>query len=200
MPVMQGSLVVSFTSAMLFVSNSCVPDERGRVNGLCESTSSFTRMIAPYIGGMVFAWSEQNGGFDGAATLFYSYNKCHIPPPPTPFNGWGVAVRSQVPLGFSFCMADAWIVVAGHFADFRIFAEGHCDSPHDGCAETGLKFPRLVLYNIHGLELCQYINKFAAGVLQPFKQSKSHDNGTASQSPSLTWDIENIPAAQRQSA
>lgn len=60
---MQGALVVSFTSVMVFVSNSCVGDERGRVNGVAQSTASFARMIGPYIGGMVFAWSEQNGAW-----------------------------------------------------------------------------------------------------------------------------------------
>ena len=46
---------------MVFISNSSAPEERGKVNGLAQSIASFARMIGPYIGGSLFAWSEQNG-------------------------------------------------------------------------------------------------------------------------------------------
>ena len=58
---MQGSLVIAFTTIMVFVSNSAAAAERGTVNGLGQSAACIARMIGPWFGGALFAWSEQPG-------------------------------------------------------------------------------------------------------------------------------------------
>ncbi len=58
---MQGSLVLALTTIMVFINNSCVAAERGTVNGLGQSAACLARMLGPWLGGVVFAWSEQPG-------------------------------------------------------------------------------------------------------------------------------------------
>eukprot|EP00053_Salpingoeca_punica_P013965 m.126810 g.126810 ORF g.126810 m.126810 type:complete len:686 (-) comp16347_c1_seq7:1199-3256(-) len=58
---MQLTTVTAFSAVMVLINNSCSAAERGTVNGLGQSMASLGRMIGPAIGGVAFAWSENNG-------------------------------------------------------------------------------------------------------------------------------------------
>ena len=54
------SVPVVILSLSLFV---CVvqPETRGSVNGISQSLVAINRSIAPLVGSLLFAWSENNG-------------------------------------------------------------------------------------------------------------------------------------------
>jgi MFS family permease len=49
-----------FASVYALINNSCGPLNRGAVNGAGQSLASFTRIIAPVIGGFFFTWSIEH--------------------------------------------------------------------------------------------------------------------------------------------
>ena len=51
----------SFTSIMVMVNNSALPETRGLVNGISQSLVAVARSIGPTNGALLFAWSESNG-------------------------------------------------------------------------------------------------------------------------------------------
>jgi MFS family permease len=53
--------VASFTSVFLFVANSALPLDRGRVNGLSQSLVSVARAVGPPLFTPLFAWSVEAG-------------------------------------------------------------------------------------------------------------------------------------------
>lgn len=56
-----GGQILAFSAIMVLINNSCRAQYRGIVNGLGQSLANLARMTAPTLGGVVFAWSEQNG-------------------------------------------------------------------------------------------------------------------------------------------
>lgn len=50
-----------FTSIMVMVNNSALPETRGSVNGIGQSLVSIGRSISPTSGSILLAWSEGNG-------------------------------------------------------------------------------------------------------------------------------------------
>lgn len=53
--------VASFTSVFLFVANSALPLDRGRVNGLSQAIVSVARAVGPPLFTPLFAWSVEGG-------------------------------------------------------------------------------------------------------------------------------------------
>lgn len=51
----------TFTSIMVMVNNSALPETRGLVNGIGQSLVAIARSIGPTNGALLFAWSESNG-------------------------------------------------------------------------------------------------------------------------------------------
>ncbi|KAJ3257931.1 hypothetical protein HK103_004222 [Boothiomyces macroporosus] len=49
-----------FTSVMILVSTSAKPGQLGRVNGVAQGASSLARTFGPALGGIIWAWSNQN--------------------------------------------------------------------------------------------------------------------------------------------
>ena len=49
------------TAVMVLINNSCYSCVRGTVNGIGQTLASTARVIGPFVGGVVFAWSESNG-------------------------------------------------------------------------------------------------------------------------------------------
>eukprot|EP00042_Codosiga_hollandica_P046992 m.503451 g.503451 ORF g.503451 m.503451 type:complete len:96 (+) comp57347_c0_seq1:1295-1582(+) len=44
---------------MVLINNSCFSVARGTVNGIAQTVASTARFLGPFLGGIVFAWSEQ---------------------------------------------------------------------------------------------------------------------------------------------
>ena len=53
--------VMAFTSVMVFISNSSLPETRGTVNGYGQALCSVGRSLGPITGAPLFAWSENTG-------------------------------------------------------------------------------------------------------------------------------------------
>jgi MFS family permease len=53
--------VMSFTCIFMFISNSCMKEDRATVNSMAQSLSSIGRAIGPTVGSVLFAWSNTNG-------------------------------------------------------------------------------------------------------------------------------------------
>ena len=47
-----------FTGVMMLINNSCMPSERGAVNGLGQSLVAICRMLGPLCGGSIWSWSN----------------------------------------------------------------------------------------------------------------------------------------------
>jgi MFS family permease len=55
------SRISGFISLFVLVGNSSLPETRGSVNGIGQSLVAISRSIAPLVGSLLFAWSENNG-------------------------------------------------------------------------------------------------------------------------------------------
>lgn len=49
-----------FTSVIVLVNNSCLPEQKSKSNALAQTLSGLCRSIGPYIGANLFAWSCSN--------------------------------------------------------------------------------------------------------------------------------------------
>jgi hypothetical protein len=48
-------------SVFVFINNSCYSTQRATVNGIGQTFASLGRLLGPYFGASIFAWSENNG-------------------------------------------------------------------------------------------------------------------------------------------
>ena len=55
------SQTLAMTAVMVLINNSCYSCVRGTVNGIGQTLASTARVIGPFVGGVIFAWSESNG-------------------------------------------------------------------------------------------------------------------------------------------
>ena len=51
----------SLISLFVLISNSCYSHQRATVNGIGQTCASLGRLLGPYLAGITFAWSENNG-------------------------------------------------------------------------------------------------------------------------------------------
>ena len=54
---------MAFTSVMVLISNSSLPETRGTVNGYGQALCAFGRSLGPVMGAPLFAWSENTGTY-----------------------------------------------------------------------------------------------------------------------------------------
>jgi len=57
------SATFSLISIFVLINNSCYSHERGTVNGIGQTFAAMGRLLGPYFGSVIFAWSETNGYF-----------------------------------------------------------------------------------------------------------------------------------------
>merc|ERR1711908_121368 len=48
-------------SVFSFINNSCYSYQRATVNSIGQTFAAIGRLMGPYLGGVIFAWSETNG-------------------------------------------------------------------------------------------------------------------------------------------
>lgn len=48
-------------SVFVLINNSCYSHQRATVNGIGQTFAALGRLVGPYLGGILFAWSETNG-------------------------------------------------------------------------------------------------------------------------------------------
>eukprot|EP00761_Pharyngomonas_kirbyi_P006981 gb/GECH01006990.1/.p1 GENE.gb/GECH01006990.1/~~gb/GECH01006990.1/.p1 ORF type:complete len:175 (+),score=22.50 gb/GECH01006990.1/:1-525(+) len=53
--------LVCFTAVNIIVNNSILPENRGRLNGIAQSSVALARALGPVGGASLFAWSNVNG-------------------------------------------------------------------------------------------------------------------------------------------
>jgi MFS family permease len=54
-------IMFTLISVFVLINNSCYSHERATVNGIGQTFAALGRLIGPYLGSTLFAWSENNG-------------------------------------------------------------------------------------------------------------------------------------------
>ncbi|KAI9335685.1 major facilitator superfamily domain-containing protein [Obelidium mucronatum] len=53
--------VITYTSIFILINNSASPGNLGLINGIAQTSAAFVRSIGPALGGIMWAWSINNG-------------------------------------------------------------------------------------------------------------------------------------------
>lgn len=69
-----------FTTSMVLINNSCLPEQKSKGNGIGQTMAGVARSIGPLIGSNLLAWSLNNtiGGIFNGRFTFMVLSLCHV--------------------------------------------------------------------------------------------------------------------------